>query len=290
MVASEQPKQRWRSSGGSGSGGVSREERSRIRSIAASGCLAEGGAQGNIDPGLGSHVVEDSAGHRDLESLLDEEPLGAELDGVVLPEGELAVVVLGRRGPLGLHGPDHSVCFLEDVELGGDPELLRAERDAAGAEGVSLLPGPAGERGVVDTPVLEETVLDVLVGRHDRLDIFQVVEPRTVADLVQGADGINSSADSLIDSSFAKRDRGRALLGRFAWSHVQGSRRRGLVSGFFPGDRSGQRLSGPKRPSRSTPLVLTPRTRPPSTSPSARSSAGRSRGAGGSRCRRAGVR
>jgi hypothetical protein len=46
MVASEQPKQRWRSSGGSGSGGVSREERSRIRSIAARVALRKVASRG----------------------------------------------------------------------------------------------------------------------------------------------------------------------------------------------------------------------------------------------------
>src|SRR5208337_2811707 len=96
-------------------------------------------------------------------------------------------------------------------------------------EGVSLLPGPAGERGVVDTPVLEETVLDVLVGRHNRLDIFQVVEPRAVADLVQGANGNQFLCG--FAHRFLLRDARSAcgLRGWFAWSHGPGSQRRGLV-------------------------------------------------------------
>ncbi len=45
----------------------------------------------------------------------------------------------------------------------------------------------------------------------------------------------------------------RCNSGATVRSHGPGSRRQGLVSVFSPGDRSGQRLSGPKRPSRSTP-------------------------------------
>ncbi len=40
--------------------------------------------------------------------------------------------------------------------------------------------------GVVDPAVLEQAVLDELVDRHHRLDVFEVVEPRAIADLVQG--------------------------------------------------------------------------------------------------------
>ena len=59
----------------------------------------------------------------------------------------------------------------------------------AGAQGVALLARPVGQVRVVDPPMLEQPVLDVLVDRHHRLDVFQVVQPRAVADLVQGTHG-----------------------------------------------------------------------------------------------------
>ena len=37
--------------------------------------------------------------------------------------------------------------------------------------------------------MLKEAVLDKLVDRHDRLDVFEVIEPGAIADLVQGPDG-----------------------------------------------------------------------------------------------------
>ena len=43
-------------------------------------------------------------------------------------------------------------------------------------QGVAFLARPVLQGRIVDAAVLEETVLDVLVDRHDRFDVFQVVE------------------------------------------------------------------------------------------------------------------
>ena len=121
-------------------------------------------------------------------AFLDQQGLGTELDGVVFPEAGLAVVVLRRRRPLVFDRPDRVALLFEQVELAGDPQALGGERDAAGAQDVAFLARAVGQVGIVDPPVLEQAVLDILVDRHHRLDVFQVVEPRAVADLVQGPD------------------------------------------------------------------------------------------------------
>src|SRR5439155_1061895 len=51
------------------------------------------------------------------------------------------------------------------------------------------LPGPCSQIGVVDPAVLEEAILDMLIDRHDRFDVFEVIKSLAVADLVQGPDG-----------------------------------------------------------------------------------------------------
>ena len=130
-----------------------------------------------IPPGIG-----------DVLAFLDQEGLGTELDGVVFPEAGLAVVVLRRRRPLGFDRANRVAFLFEQVELAGDPQALGRERDAAGAQDVAFLARAVGQAGVVDPPVLEQAVLDKLVDRHDRLDVFEVVEPGAVADLVQGTD------------------------------------------------------------------------------------------------------
>ena len=68
------------------------------------------------------------------------------------------------------------------------PEPLRADLDAARVQGVAFFAGPVLQVRIVDAAMLEEAVLDMLVDGHDRLDVFEVVEPRAVSDLVQGTD------------------------------------------------------------------------------------------------------
>src|SRR5205823_823918 len=46
-----------------------------------------------------------------------------------------------------------------------------------------------GQARVIDTAVLEQAVFDMLVRRHHRLDVLEVVEALTIGDLVQCAHG-----------------------------------------------------------------------------------------------------
>src|SRR5262249_23849430 len=55
--------------------------------------------------------------------------------------------------------------------------------------GVTLPARAAGQVGVVDAAVVEQAALDVLVVRHDRVHVLQVVEARAVGDLIQRAHG-----------------------------------------------------------------------------------------------------
>ncbi len=147
-----------------------------------------GSSNGTVDAGLRADVVDDPARDRDAHALLDQERLGAELNGVVFPEAGLPGLVLRRRRPLGLDRPDRVAFLFEQVELAGDPQSLGRQRNAPGAQRVSLLARAVGQVGVVDPSVLEQAVLDELVDRHHRLDVFEVIEPGAIADLVQGTD------------------------------------------------------------------------------------------------------
>ncbi len=54
---------------------------------------------------------------------------------------------------------------------------------------VAVLARPLLEVGIIDPAVLEETVLDVLVDRHDGFDVFQVIQSPAVRHLVEGTQG-----------------------------------------------------------------------------------------------------
>jgi hypothetical protein len=62
-------------------------------------------------------------------------------------------------------------------------------------QGVAILSCPVLEVRIVDPAVLEEAVLDMLVEGHDGFDVLQVVESRTVGDLVQSPYGDQISRD-----------------------------------------------------------------------------------------------
>ena len=68
-------------------------------------------------------------------------------------------------------------------------------------QGVAFLARPVLEVRVIDPAVLEEAVLDVLVDRHDRLDVFEVVQALAVGDLVQGPDRNEIDVDCRHDAS-----------------------------------------------------------------------------------------
>src|SRR5205085_1845449 len=113
---------------------------------------------------------------------------GADLDGVVVPEGGLAVVAGRAAAALVLDGIDGAVLFLDDIELAGETEARRAELDAARVQDVALLAGALLQGRIVDAPVLEEAVLDVLIDGKHRLDVFEIVEALAVGDLIEGPD------------------------------------------------------------------------------------------------------
>jgi hypothetical protein len=137
--------------------------------------------------GAGTELL--AAGDVRMELLFEEHPLGAELDGVVVPDGGVAVGVPRGAAALGLDGVDPAADFFHEIELGSDAEPVAGERDGAGPAGVAVLAGLVLQLPVVDPAVLEQPILDVLVGRHHPLDVLEEVEPGAVGDLVEGPDG-----------------------------------------------------------------------------------------------------
>jgi hypothetical protein len=61
--------------------------------------------------------------------------------------------------------------------------------DAAAAIGIALFAGAIAKVRRIDAAMVEQTALDVLVGRHNGIDVLQVVEARAVRNLVQRAQG-----------------------------------------------------------------------------------------------------
>src|SRR5437762_3292812 len=82
------------------------------------------------------------------ERLLHEQPLGAELDGVVVPTGRLAVVVARGGAVLGFDGHLLAGLLFDQVEDAGEAESRGRQGDAAGFLGVAVGAGAAGEGGI----------------------------------------------------------------------------------------------------------------------------------------------
>ena len=177
--------------------------------------------EGHLDPRLAADVVEDAVrAPVTPSSSSSSSRLGAELDGVVVPVRRLAVVA-GRAGAaLVFDRVRRAVLLLDQVELAGDAQPLGAELDAAGVQRVAFLARPVLEVRIVDAAVLEQAVLDVLVDRHDGLDVFQVVEARAVGDLVEGANGDQVSLERPWDFLHAKRGQGQGRYDAASWSSV----------------------------------------------------------------------
>jgi len=120
---------------------------------------------------------------------LEQETLGAELDGIVVPAGGLAIGVGGRRGALVLDGIDPVGLFFDEVQLARQAQRFGGQGDAARVNGVALLARAAGQAGVVDAAVLDPAVLDVLVDDHQPFDVLQPIQTRAVGNLIQRPHG-----------------------------------------------------------------------------------------------------
>ena len=145
--------------------------------------------EGDLDAGLRADVVDDSARDRRRPWFSSIKSAWAQSWMASFSQKAGWPVLVFRRGrPLGLDRPNRVALLFEQVELARDAQSLGRERNAPGAQSVAFLAGAVGQVGVVDPAVLEQAVLDELVDRHDRLDVFEVVEPRAIADLVQGTD------------------------------------------------------------------------------------------------------
>src|SRR5262249_23664071 len=81
------------------------------------------------------------------------------------------------------------LALLHHVQHAGQAELLRGQLHAPRVQGLALLARPVGQLRRGDAPVVEQATLDVLVRRHHAIDILEKVQPWTIHDLVERADG-----------------------------------------------------------------------------------------------------
>jgi len=127
--------------------------------------------------------------------LPQEQPLRHELDAFRLPAPFRVV----RHAPaLGVHGHSFVTGGGDQVQLGGQPEVFRAEADRTRDPGW-LVAGffgggfPLGIREhvvqTVDTAVRVPALHRVHVVRPPAIDVHEVEEPRAVGILVEHADG-----------------------------------------------------------------------------------------------------
>lgn len=103
---------------------------------------------------------------------------------------------------LRLDGVAFASALLDLVEHAAQAQRLGGDVHATGAGRVPFFARPHREARIVDAAMVVQPRLDVLVRRHHAVDVLQVVQPRAVRDLVQGADrdqvrGIGGHGESL---------------------------------------------------------------------------------------------
>lgn len=152
--------------------------------------FAEGGIERHDDAAFAGNVVDDAGVDGRAELFFEEKTLGADLNGVVVPEVGAAVFVGSWAGAAFVFdGAGDAGSFFDEIELRGDAERCGAELDAARVEDVAVLAGAMVQVGIVDATVLKEAVFDVFVDRQHGFDVFEVVEPGAIGDLIECADG-----------------------------------------------------------------------------------------------------
>ena len=98
-------------------GRVSRSDSSRMVRMACSVLARSSSSKGTSTRRLAADVVEDAARHRHAELLFEQQPLGADLDGVVVPERGRPLSAGRAAAALVFDGIDRTVLLLDQVEL-----------------------------------------------------------------------------------------------------------------------------------------------------------------------------